>query len=71
MVLGVELRVVVSMVLGMESCMVLAIVPDIVVRMTPCMALGVELRVLVSMVLGMESCMVLAIVSDIVVRMAP
>ena len=35
MVLGVELRVVVSMVLGMESCMVLAIVPDIVVRMAP------------------------------------
>ena len=71
MVLGVELRVVVSMVLGMESCKVLAIVPDIVVRMAPCMVLGVELRVVVSMVLGMESCMVLAIVPDIVVRMAP
>ena len=71
MVLGVELRVVVSMVLGMESCMVLTIVPEIVVRMAPCMALGVELRVVVSMVLGMVLCMVLAMVPDIVVSMAP
>ena len=35
MVLGVEHRVAVSMVLGMESCIVLTIVPEIVLSMAP------------------------------------